>query len=414
MVNSLSDYQNRNRRNSGRAPFAPPAAPFASPQARFPSRPMLSGSSASRPASRNSQSGRGGATWGKSLQDFAAMVEGWKNKPAGGTGRLNVPRETEPKGFEYGGAPDLQSFMAAAGDGSALFSGQLAGIANRQADLQNRQGQARSAISGSTEALAAALAASRGELNSTYSENIKAAEDANAVLRQDVVEGAQGTRASEADLYKNLGMSDGLDQTRSVENQGDAVAALANAQQIASTGERSRQNTAFELGTRNIDAGRVRGMELSAASDRDYGTALAELLDEQQNVRANAQQSAQQAAMQQYQAALSQFNNDRDFAYGQYTREDDNARQDAQNALEMEMQANQPGELSTEDELIQQLMGYGVSAGKAGQWMNRAFNNVDSATGGLSRQRFGSLFTQATPAAKAALFRYLNDSGLIR
>lgn len=343
--------------------------------------------------------------------------------------KAQAKQEEGPAGFSFGGsAPDLQSFLSQMGDGSGLFSQQLSGMSNQRNDMERRRQEALSAISGSTEALAGDLTESRGQLDERYTQGIAEAAGAQEKAQQAIASQTANAQKTNSDLYASLGISDGVDTSQNAEDVGFDLGQLATKGQAADTEQRNRQLTAYELGTRNVDASRARGTEMQAASNRDYGSALSELMDQETQLRAQAQQQAQQMAMQQYQSALSQHNNDRDFAYNNWSQQQGWAREDARSQLdyEMEMQQQQAkqgmpidrSKLSDEDALMQQLQGYGVSAGKAGEWLSRINQPSNSKGKNIGQavangESFTDYFGGSGPA-NAALYNYFQSRGLFK
>lgn len=364
----------------------------------------------------------GGGTFGRPI------IGTRQNEVPGGTGGRGIGTRQTPEDaplpelpeFLFAGGPSLEDFLGqATNSAEALFSEQAAGFNNRRADLERRKAAALEGIGGSTEALAAALAASRNELDARMSQGIQEMGAANQDVQQDVSAQNQAAAAQNAELYKNLGIAPGVDTSAGLDHNSAGLGALAQTAQAADTEQRSRQLTSYGLGTTNVDASRVRGFEAQNAARSGYDSALAELLDQQEAARAQAASQAQSSAMDAYGRARGEYTDERDFAYREFVRQQEGAQREARDLLDFENQqtlaqqkAASSVRKSPEDSLIDQLVGYGVSEGKVGQWLNRAYTG--GGQDGLDRGEFGAMFSKASPSAKAALFNYLKKSGLIK
>lgn len=326
-------------------------------------------------------------------------------------GRGPGPEEALPE-FAFGGAPSLADFLAQA---KGMYSGAFSGIDNRKADLERRREEALAAIGGSTEALAGALGQSRDQLDQRYNEQLSSAAEASQANRQALVEGQQSLNQGSNEILEGLGIADGVDRSDLTRQQQGGQTSLAEMAGAADTRMRADQMNAYELGTRGTDVARKRGVEIQGGYERDAQSALARLLDE----RASMERESAQAGYGMYSDARNAWQNDRNFAYQDWLRQQGWAREDAQGALDFDRQmtmqqmeaANQPPELNDFQGLMSELQGYGVTGPKANEWINRLYGNIPKIQS--DPNGFNQLFNQASPQAKAALYNYLLSTGVI-
>lgn len=317
--------------------------------------------------------------------------------------RIPMPEDTSIPAFSYGKAPSLEDFIAQA---QSLFSEAGTGIENRQAALNANRTTALGSMDAATAALAAKLAESRGQLDSRYAKGITEADAATDEAQAAIQAAHASSLAQNNELYSNLGIQ--VDESRNAEDQAYSVGSVGEIGAARDAMLRSNQLTAYELGTRNTDAANMRGVENRGAYERDFQGALAQLLDEQQNI----QRQIQSAGMDMYGQAMSQYNQDRGMAWDQYRYENDAAREDARMMLELEMGGNEEQEeLAPQDALLEQLMGYGVTPRKAQQWLGRLYGNLDTIQ--TDPGEFGNLFGNASTPAQAALYNYLLQTGAV-
>lgn len=335
------------------------------------------------------------------------------SRSTGGYGRNYMPdpsaregNEGPPGGFQFdgNGMPTMEDLLSQV---QGMFSEQSGGIANRKAQMEANRRAALASMGSATDALAQQLAASRGEVDQRFTQGINEAATANQDARNTLAQQQATSLGQNAELYKNLGIS--VDESRSADDLAYGQGTLAELGGARDTEQRGRQLTSYELGSRNMDAARMRGVENQAGYERDYQGMLAELLDEEQQLKAQSQSQVGDL----YSQARDTYTDERDFAYKQWLNENEWAREDAKNALDYEMQQSrqEPAELNPQDALLEQLRGYGVTPGKSQQWMDRLYGNLGTIKN--NPQEFSSLFQSASAPAKAALYNYLLQTGAI-
>jgi hypothetical protein len=312
--------------------------------------------------------------------------------------------EQDPTGFVFGGqAPNYEAIL------SAISSGSGDQYANQLSDLERRKGEAQSQIGFGSQALAEALAKSRGELDAQYAAALQSQQAGQQSAAQALATNAQATTDQNAELQRNLGITGGVDNSRSQADLLNAQSDLASLGQSGGDALRAQQLSQYTLGTRNMDAARTRGFEDQGASRRGYDSAIAQLLDEQNNSR----NQAQQQAMSMYGQLMGQYNTDRDFAYDEWVRNEENSRQDArdqlnfENELRMSQASAEPEQLSPYEQLMGSLQVR--NPGTARSWFQRVgrYNPRNPGTG------FEDLWGNASPSNQAAIRQYLKSMGLL-
>lgn len=299
--------------------------------------------------------------------------------------------------FSFGAAPDVNAFMSAAS--SSVDPG--GAYAARLADLERRKAAALQAIGFGSQALAGKLTDSRGEIDARYTQGLaeqQADQERNA---GDLSQGNAAAAAQNAQLQNNLGIV--TDNSRAAEDLQFDQADLAARSQAADQAMRGNQLAQFTLGTRNRDAANFRGMEEQASSGRNFDTIIAELLDQQ----AAAKSAAQQSGMQGYNQARGNWEQDRNFAYQEWVRQQENDREDAQNLLQYEQEAGQQtAKPSAYEQLMASLQVKDPQTAKT--WYNRIgkYDRKDP-------NSFNSNWGNASPANQAAIRAYLKAAGLI-
>ena len=299
--------------------------------------------------------------------------------------------------FSFGEAPSLDAFLSAASSSSDPGGAYAA----RLADLEKRKQAALQAIGFGSQDLAGKLTDSRGVIDARYAQGLQeqqADQDRNAAA---LSQGNANTAAQNAELQNNLGIV--TDNSRAAEDLQFAQSDLAARSQAADQAMRGNQLSQFTLGTRNADAARFRGFEEQAASGRNFDSVIADLLDQQAAAKAQASESA--ASM--YGQARNNWEQDRNFAYQEWVRQQENDREDAQNLLEYEQQAGQDTpKPSAYDILMQSLQVKDPQTAKT--WYNR-IGNYDRKDPNSFKTNWGG----ASPANQAAIRAYLKAAGLI-
>lgn len=329
-------------------------------------------------------------------------------------------RQQEPQGYEqfqFGPPPSPDQFSAGSID--ELFGSQLQGFANQRADLEKRKAEALAEIQRSFGGVANQMLEGRGEVDSAYAAQEQAAKERAAAAQAAINQGAESSAANIAQSAQALGTADAIDNTQAErDRQFYAAQQAAQSEQAGNSLGATRADT-FQYNTAIPQFTRQQGSELGAAYGRDYDSAIAQLLDEEQQFRAEAQQQARQEALQRYQIAATNYRDQRDFQYGEWLRNQEWNREDAQNALQWELEQqsrqgdpyNPYGDYQTDaDKLRARLLQEGVSDPKVSDWLSRGRSLANQ---GLNRQAFMQKFG-GSPGVNSALEAYFQDRGYFR
>lgn len=331
---------------------------------------------------------------------FSSPSEEW-NRSGGPSilGRQGRPEQEEPiQGFLFSGAPTLEQFLQQA---SATSGGEA--YASRIADAERRKAEALKGIGFGAEDLARGIEASRGTINGGYDTALQGTQEGLAAAQAAMLAQQKQTAERQAAEAQSLGLD-----VRSNPNA-DSDAAFANtvltSQNNAAQDQlRSNQATQNTLNTAYAGAARGRGVEDQNTARRTYDSAIAELLDAQ----SAAQAESKSRAMQMYESARGDWQNERDFTYNEWVRNQENDRDDARWLLEQQM-SNQPEpeELTPFERYMQGQAQAGVSSGTAQRWLNQA--TVGSRNKSPMEEWIGGGSTEA----RSNILAYLKSSGLL-
>jgi hypothetical protein len=313
-----------------------------------------------------------------------------------GSQTTDTPKD--PTGFVFGAqAPNLDSFLSASSATSAA-----PGYANQIAELDRRKKEALQQILFGSQDLSKTLGQSRTDLDARYAQGI--AEQAAAVkAAQDAIQQGQvQTNTGNAELAKNLGIE--IDQSNVAKDAANAQGSLASQAAAADTRLRGDQLSQYTLGTRNMDVANARGREDQASSQNNFNSAIAQLLDQQQQATA----AASNQGYSRFQDAQQQYNSDRDFAYRQWLEQHQEDRQDVQSQLDWEHQLQQAQMQGGDPTAYDQLLASLQFKGSPQPFVDRInkFNSKDP-------NSFGQQFGNLSNSNQAAFRQYLKQMGLL-
>lgn len=327
----------------------------------------------------------------------AGYAKGFSYDRANAPARSSTAEGSGDTGFLFDGTvPDYAAFLAAANSSSGSD-----GYAARIADAEKRKAEALAAISNGSQDLANKLSTSRDSQDAYYTQALQAQAAATAQAQQAQQNALSSIRATQDQSNANAGIQ--VDTSKMADDQAFAAKQLASQQAAYDASLRGNQTTNYALSSANIDAARGRGLEDQNTSRRTYDSAIAELLDAQAAAKASAASSSASG----YNQALSQYNNDRDFAYQQY-RDD---KSDAFDLLKLQTGNSPTAESYTPyQQLILDLTKAGIKS--PGTFAKRAMSDyIPSATGNQAGS-FSKLFGQTNAQSQAAIRAYLKAAGL--
>ena len=265
----------------------------------------------------------------------------------------------------------LADYLAEAGDGSSMVSGELGAIDARSQALKGQAVVSDEAIAKIYAGLQNSLSKSGEDAGARYAAAGTAAQGVQDGTAATIAAAQKNSESQQAAIRKNLGMEDiapSAAQNYQAVDQSNAQSALA------ATGK-SQQDYMQSLGSANQDfftannaAAGFRGAESRAGLQTDLTSRLAALQDERSSTLAEGSSRAQQLAMQRYQADYGQWSDqrnysdglsdkayDRNFAERQYSDDLTYRQQQMDAEYNKQQAANQP-EVPAYDKIQQQLM----------------------------------------------------------
>lgn len=269
----------------------------------------------------------------------------------------------------------IADYLAEAGDGSSLISGELSAMDAREQALKQQALTGDSAIAQIYAGLQNSLGKSGEDAGARYAAAGTAAQGVQDGTAATIAAAQKNSEGAQAEIRKNLGMGDVAPSAA----QNYQSADQSNAQSALAATGKSQQDYLQSLSMANQDfygsnktAAGFRGAESRAGLQQDLATRLAEMQQDRSSLQSNASQQAQQLAMQRYQADYGQFSDERNYteslADKNYDRtwQQAQARQDSQyrqqelDAASAEAQSKysqeQAAALPSYDKIQQQLM----------------------------------------------------------
>lgn len=227
----------------------------------------------------------------------------------------------------------IADYLAEAGDGSSLISGELSAMDAREQALKQQALTGDSAIAQIYAGLQNSLGKSGEDAGSRYAAAGTAAQGIQDGTAATIAAAQKNSEGAQAEIRKNLGMGDVAPSAA----QNYQSADQSNAQSALAATGKSQQDYLQSLSMANQDfygsnktAAGFRGAESRAGLQQDLATRLAEMQQDRSSLQSNASQQAQQLAMQRYQADYGQFSDERNYTESLADKNYDRTWQQAQ------------------------------------------------------------------------------------